>query len=95
MERFPEKKNESEPKEKTNAELTPERIKDIEQNIEEERDQTYEEFCDVQFSEEEDQRWADTMNEAGAAIDRQAAFAHLKEYHEYLRKTYPKSEVEK
>ncbi|MDP2855724.1 MAG: hypothetical protein Q8N90_01220 [bacterium] len=95
MEKFPEKKIELELKEKKEAELTPERIEDIEQEIEGERDQMYEDFCDAQFLEEEDTKWADVMNEAGVAIDRQAALVHLKEYHEYLRKTYPKSEVEK
>lgn len=95
MEKFPEKKIESELKEKTDVELTPEEIEEIDQEIEGERDQIYEEFCEAQFPEEEDTKWADVMNEAGAAKDRQAALKHLKEYHEYLRKTYPKSEVEK
>lgn len=94
MEKFPEGKlNKAE--EKTDVELTPEEIEEIDQEIEGERDQIYEEFCEAQFSEEEDQRWTDAINEAGVAIDRQAALAHLKQYHDYLRKTYLNPEVEK
>ncbi len=88
MEKFPEKKSEE-------AELTPEQIEDIEQGIEEERDEMCEEFGEAQFSEEEDQKWADAMNEASVALDRKAALAHLKEYHDHLRKAYSKPEVEK
>lgn len=93
MEKFPEGKiNKAE--EKTGVELTPEEIEEIDQEIEGERDQIYEEFCETEFSVEENQRWTDAMKEAGTALDRQAALKHLREYHEYLRKTYLKSEVE-
>lgn len=93
MEKFPEKKIEKEEltsEEKTDVELTPEQIEEIDQDIEAEREQLYEEFCETEFPAEEDQRWTDAINEAGAAKDRQAALKHLREYHGYLRKTYPK-----
>jgi hypothetical protein len=89
MEKFPEGQT-NKTEEKTDVELTPEQIEEIDQEIEAERDQVYEEFCETEFSAEEDQRWTDAINEAGAAKDRQAALKHLREYHEHLRKTYPK-----